>query len=70
MIWLKSISMGLVAVLIFAIIAVLAATLVSSRQGGMTAFMPLVAARYLSTWVFLAAVFLLGFGWELWRLGY
>ena len=69
MIWLKSISVGLGAVVIFAVVIgfVIPMLITTRHGGGMTALM--IVPNRLSTWLIPIAVFLLGFGWELWRLG-
>ena len=63
MIWLKSIGIGLIAVLIFVILAAAGSVLLGHLYPtSMFGFSLRLA------WLILMAVFLLGFGWELWRL--
>ena len=63
MIWLKCIGTGLVAVLVFVLLFLVGSAILARIHIGFFSF------AWWLMWLALTAVFLLGFGWELWRLG-
>jgi hypothetical protein len=75
MIWLKSITMGLTAVLTVAVLIMGVGWFAYLTRPAGVVFVALrlpavVPPRQVSGWLILTALFLLGFGWELWRLGH
>ena len=65
MLWLKSIGVGLAAVLVFTLLFVIgSAVSVHLRPAGMASF------SLSLLWLALIIVFLVGFGWEFRRLGH